>query len=283
MRKKRFVLACLAALLLPVSAEADQSAWTMLKKGIKLYRNKRFVDAERYFRAAADMDSRCGDAHFYLGMLAERRGAGEEALKHYDRIKEESGAYPLGAERAGLLALKKGDLKEAEKKLKIVCEHRPSAGAWMQLASIQLDAEKFKEAEASLQAGEKLSRDNLDLVELKGRLYMETDRPKLAVTAYDRILKVIPADNNARFLRATAYLELGLGETALRDFAGVLERDPWHRGTLLALVRLHGDDKSRRAEVKEYERRLEILKKNPPRVRQAKGKSSKKLPPLKGR
>ncbi len=284
MRTSKLCLVCCAALFLVSGlAEAEESAWTLLKKGLKLYRHKRYNDAEHCFRAAADMDSRCGDAHYYLGVLAERKGASKEAKKHYARIQKESSVHSLAAERVGMMALKAGDLKTAEEKLAIVCKDRPSAGAWMQLAAIQLDAEKYKEAEKSLAAGEKLSKDNLDLVELKGRLFMETDRPKDAVVAYSRILKVISVDNNARYLRGTAYLELDRSVDARADFDEVLKRDPWHAGTLRALIRMYKDDPTMSARVKEYRKRLAILKKHPPKVRQASGSRREAPPPVKRR
>jgi tetratricopeptide (TPR) repeat protein len=278
MRMRKTGILCVLALLAGL-AQAEESAWTILERGIKAYRNNDLRRAEELFTSAVARQNDCHDAYFYLGMIAEKRRRPRAAAEFYRKVADTNGTYPVCQQRLGQLTLAAGDRKQAVQHFAVYAKLRPTTLAWMQVATLQIDLKQFKEAEASLEEAGKYSKGNLDLAEMRARLFMETDRPAAALTEYSKILKVVPTDNNARYLRGLCLNQLHESRKARGEFEQVLVKDPWHGGALRAMVRMLEDAGERKDLVKEYRRRLTILAKNPPKVRPVSGKDQGAPPP----
>ncbi|MHC4548788.1 MAG: tetratricopeptide repeat protein [Planctomycetota bacterium] len=274
MRSRR-LLGIAALLLCTKLVYAEESAWTLLDKGLKEYRKGQLTRAEKLFDAAVRLDARCEDAYYYLGLINEKKRMPRQAEAFYKKISKKYPTYSLAAERMGQMALQQGDKKQALEQFQIFAKERPSGRAHMQVASVQLDLKAYKEAEASLAEAKKFFHDDLDLVEMYGRLYMETERYAEALDAYKTIIKKIPVDNMARYMCATCLQRLTREEEAVREFQAVLERDPYHAMTLRTLIRLYEGDPSKRSEVAEYRKRLKLLAKSKPKVRRVSGKTKR--------
>lgn len=272
----------LVFLLASAAAHAEESAWTYLNRGIKAYQKGDFRRAGELFDAATRHDRRCHDAYFYLGMLAEKKREVKKATEYYLKVDASNGMYPLCMERLGHIARVAGDLKKAAEYYAIFAKKRPTTMSWMLLGSTQMDLKKFKEAEVSLTEAGKYSKGNLDLTEMRARLFIETKRPNKALDEYTAILKVIPSDNTARFLRGQCLVDLDRKDEGQREFEQVLKTDPWHAGALHAMVALLDKDPASADEVKEFNRRLKILAKAKPKVRAVSGKRKDSPPPFPG-
>jgi len=253
---------------------AEESAWTLLDQGIKEMRKGRLDRAERLFDAAIRRDARCEDANYYLGLVSEKKRLHRKAEEYFGKVTDKSPTHALAAERLGQFALRKGDKEKALQHFQVYVKDRPSGLGHMQVATVQLDLKKYKEAELSLAEAKKTLRGNLDLAEMHGRLYLETERFKEALEAYRAILEKIPIDNRARFLCGNCLERLDRADEAKREYRRVLESDPYHSLTLRALIRLYEGDRSRSSEVAEYRKRLKALAKNPPKVRRVAGKKN---------
>lgn len=255
-----------AALLLSAAglARAEESAWTLLEKGIDEYKKGRPARAEQIFDAAVRMDARCEDAWYYLGRIREDKGDTREAIEAYNKVTAEFPTYSLAAERLGQFALRAGDKEKAVEHFKVYAEARPSANALMQLASVQIELKKYDDAEASLKKAAELSKGDLDVMDLFGRLYLESGKNEEALAAYSTIVEKIPTDTTARFLRATCLLRLERKDEAVAEMEQVLVRDPYHGMALRALIEVYGDQAAHATQVKEYRARLERLKKAKP-------------------
>jgi len=268
---RKFVTIAVLAAAFSSIANAE-SAWTMLEKGIRQLEKKRYDRAEAYFHAAVRMDSRCVDANYYLGVIYQKKGSHKVAEQLFNKVTKDAPTFHLACGRIGHIAMKKGDLKTAEEKFTVLADKQPTSQSWMQVAAVQLSRERYKEAEASLTTASKFSKGNLDIVELKARLFMETKRFDEALDCYTEILSKIPIDSTARYLRGVCLKELNREDEARKEWETVIEKDPWNRRTLEALVEMYKDDPSREKTVLVYSKRIEILKKNPPRVRRVSGK-----------
>lgn len=256
-----------AAVLVLVSAgfaRAEESAWTLLEKGIDEYRKGRTQRAEQILDAAVRMDARCEDAWYYLGRIREDKGDTREAIVAYKKITADFPTYSLAAERLGELSLRAGDKEAAAEHFKVHAAARPTANALMQLASVLIDLKKYEDAEESLKKAAELSKGNLDVTDLFGRLYLEAGRNEDALRAYTEILEKIPADTTARFLRALCLQRLDRGDEAVAEMEQVLVRDPYHALTLKALIAVYRDDPAQASKVKDYRLRLERLAKSKP-------------------
>jgi tetratricopeptide (TPR) repeat protein len=255
-----------AALLLSAAgfARAEESAWTLLEKGIEEYRKGRPQRAEQILDAAVRMDARCEDAWYYLGRIREDNGNTREAIEAYKKITKDFPTYSLAAERLGELALKAGDKEAALENFKVHAEARPTANSLMQLASVQIELKKFEDAEASLKKAAELSKGNLDVTDLFGRLYLEAGKNEEALAAYSEIVEKIPSDNTARFLRAVCLQRLERHEEAVAEMEQVLLKDPYHAMTLKALIAAYKDEPAQASKVKDYQNRLARLAKSKP-------------------
>jgi len=255
-------------------ARAEESAWTLLEKGIEEYGKGRAQRAEQILDAAVRMDARCEDAWYYLGRIREDKGDTRGAIAAYKNITQNFPTYSLAAERLGELALRAGDKESALEHFKVHAEARPTANALMQLASVQIELKKYEDAEASLKKAAELSKGNLDVTDLFGRLYLESGRNEEALAAYSEIVEKIPSDNTARFLRALCLKRLDRYDEAVREMEQVLAKDPYHAMTLKALIDIYRDDPAQVSKVKDYKQRLARLAKSKPApARPVKGSS----------
>jgi tetratricopeptide (TPR) repeat protein len=245
-------------------AAAEESAWTLLEKGIEEYGKGRPQRAEQILDSAVRMDARCEDAWYYLGRIREERGDTREAVEAYKKITAEYPTYSLAAERLGGIALKAGDKEAALGHFVVYAEARPSANALMQLASVQIDLKKFDDAEASLKKAAEMSKGNLDVTELFGRLYIEAGRNEDALAAFSEIAEKIPSDTTARFMRALCLQRLERNEEAVAEMEQVLVKDPYHGLALKALIEVYKDDSAQAAKVRDYKGRLARLAKSKP-------------------
>jgi tetratricopeptide (TPR) repeat protein len=243
---------------------AEESAWTLLEKGIEEYRKGRPARAEQILDAAVRMDTRCQDAWYYLGRIREERGDARQAIEAYKNITPEFPTHSLAAERLWHLALRAGDKEAAAAHFKVHADARPSAPALMQLASVQIELKKYEEAEQSLKKAAEMSKGNLDVTEMFGRLYLESDRKEEALAAYTEIVEKIPSDTTARFLRSVCLRRLERADEANAELEQLLTRDPYHALALRALIEAYQDDPSQGAKVNDYVARLKRLAKSKP-------------------
>lgn len=261
---RKFTLGAALLVLVAGIAEAEESAWTLLQKGIDEFGKGRFQRAEQILDAAVRMDARCEDAWYYLGRIREQKGDARGAISAYKNITADFPTYSLAAERLGELALRAGDKEAALEHFKVHAEARPTANAMMQLASVQIELKKYDDAEASLKKAAELSKGNLDVTDMFGRLYLEAGRNEEALAAYSEIVEKIPSDNTARFLRAVCLRRLERVDEAAAEMENVLAKDPYHALTLKALIEIYGDDPVQAAKVRDYTARLARLAKSKP-------------------
>jgi tetratricopeptide (TPR) repeat protein len=259
-----------ALLALAPLAMAEDSAWSMLKKGRSHFKKGDYKRAQACFESAVRRDARCSDAHYYLGRIHETRKDRAAAKKEYLAVKDDAPTYSLAQDRLGYVNLATGDKKEAAKHFELSAKARSTPSAWMTLANVQIDLKEYKKAEASLDKAGELSKGDFHLAELRARLYVETDREEKALDVYRTICEKFPNDSTPRFMAGVCLLQLGREKEAADAWVTVLEKDPYHRSSLQRLVDLWKNDSSRAAQVAEYEKRLEALRKNPPKVVQRK-------------
>lgn len=266
---------CAALLMAATLAGAGNGAWPRFEAGVKAYRRGDLRQAEQHFEAVITAEPKFGDAYYYLGVLQQKKGSMRNAVRMFKQVEEKWPTFVLAQERLGQMALSLRKPKVAEKYFLVVAKKAPSVNSWLQLASVQVDIAKYKEAEASLKECTKLTKNNLSVVELQARLYVETDRFQEGYDAYSKILKVMPQDTTVRFMRALCLQELKRGDEAVDEMEKVLKSDPYHRGALLRLIE-HYMDKGKEKRVAVLTARLEQLKKRPPRVRSVSGKKKDK-------
>jgi len=264
----------LIAILLAAAspALADESAWTLLKKGIEAYQRKDLRTAQAYFEASVRMNPACEDSLFYLGTIAEAAGDARAASVYYGKVGAEAPTYSLACARLGHMAYATGDKKAAVEHFAAAARSRPSADAWMQLATTQIDIKSFPEAEESLRKAEELTKSNPTLSEMWGRLFLETRRFDKALERYGELSKQFPRDSSLRFMKGACLEELRRMPEAIAEFEAVLTMDPFHEHSIRRLLKAWAEDSSKAAQCAQLEERLVAIRKNPPKVRPVSGR-----------
>ncbi len=260
MRSMIFILALAA---LPVNGA--EGAWGSFEQGRKAYEKGDFVGAEAAMRAALAQDVRVEDAHYFLGLCLERKGD-EGARASYLKVTEAYPTFSLAQARVGHLCLKAKDLEGACRHFEIAVKARPSTDGWLQLGVVEIERKRYVEAEAALKQGEELSKGNLEVQDALARVFLETERFADALARYDAIAKVMPSDTGARMGRAVCLKRLERAGEAAEELQALLKLDPLHTGALALLVELWSGEPGRAQECDLLKKRLDWVRKNPPKV-----------------
>ena len=250
------------------TSRADESAWSLLEKGRTHLAAQEKEKAATCFEAAVKRDARCADAWYYLGRLAEERSDSAKARECYTQVSSDFPLFAPAQGRLGHLALRAGDRQAALAHLLASAEARPSAEAWIQVAGVQLDLRQHEEAGKSLDQASKLVSGDAKIDALRARLAFETNRFTDAEKAFADLWRRFPRDTSSGFMLGLTRLKLERADEAAETFVQVLERDPYHKASIQALLELWGGDEGRAKTVTELKARLQAIKNSPNRVRE---------------
>ncbi len=111
-------------------------AWVNL--GTIRYRQRKFAEAERYYRKAIEADSGYPLAHFNLGNLYDEKGDLPQAQQCYERALQLNPQYGDAHFNLALLCEKKGDALKAVHHWKLYLKLDP-ASSWSDIARRELE------------------------------------------------------------------------------------------------------------------------------------------------
>ena len=205
-----------------------------IESAVALFEQKRYPEAAEAFLTIANADSQNARAHFYLGVLANKRDENDEAIRRLERAveldpenseyhTELGGAYGDAAKDAGALA----SLALARKcaaSLKRAVELDPdNLAARNGLITFYLAAPPIAGGgadKAYAQAEEIRKRDLVTGSAILGHLYLRDRKNQEAFAVYEAVLAVQPDNYQALYLLGRAASETGenlaRGEQALR-------------------------------------------------------------------
>ncbi|MEK9822943.1 MAG: tetratricopeptide repeat protein [Gammaproteobacteria bacterium] len=162
------------------------------------------VEAKRYFERMVRWNRRAGEAHYYLGGIAERASDAATALKEYRQVGTGYEFLPAQARIAALL-VDDGQLEEARAYLDRVRTNHAEHAMQLVMIEAQLLSDRGLEQEVLAFLDEVLvdQPENIDLLYFRAMTGERFDR--LDVLEYDlrRILEIDP--ENADALNALGY------------------------------------------------------------------------------
>lgn len=224
----------LALLLLLICVTPAFAAEPLLNSAIALFEEKKFPEAAEAFLKLATVDSDNAVAQFYLGVLANKRGDNEEAIRRLelavqldpensDYHTELGGAYGDAAKSAGMLASLTWARKCVASLLKAVELNPNNITARNGLITFYREAPPIAGGgieKAYLQAHEVRKRDLRVGSAILGQLYISDRKYAEAFEVYEAVLAVQPDDYQALYLIGRTAAETGQnldrGEQALR-------------------------------------------------------------------
>lgn len=165
-------------------AEVSEGAKRRFDEAVAMYEQQRKTgtpDWEKLtgkFSQAVDADSDLAEAHFNLGVLAEKRGKVDEAVSHYKRAISAKPSLTAAYENLAVMMENAGRGDEAAEQYKKILERYPDdAGARARLASLVRES---GDAERALElAREALLRDPKNLTAMKVQLRVYLDKGDL--------------------------------------------------------------------------------------------------------
>lgn len=226
--KRVSIFALLLGCTLRLNADSAQDAATTL------FQEKKYPEATEAFQQIVRSDPQNAAAHFYLGVLAEKRHDTDQAIQRLeqatqlapdrsDYFTELGGAYGSAAKRAGLLEKLSWARKCAATLEKAVGLDPNNLVARNGLVSFYREAPTFAGggiSKAYEQAEEIRKRNPAMGTAVLGQLYLADKQYEKAFELYEAALRASPDDYAALFAigRAAAQTDLHVarGEEALR-------------------------------------------------------------------
>jgi tetratricopeptide (TPR) repeat protein len=225
-RLRSFVLfACLVSIL---------RAEPPLESAVALFQDKKYPEAQDAFRNISEQDPLNAAAHFYLGVLASKRGENEDAIQHLEKATqlapnnseyhtELGGAYGDAAKNAGLLASLTWARKCVASLLRAVELDPDNLTARNGLITFYREAPPIAGGgveKAYIQAHEIRKRDLAMGSAILGQLYIADRKYAEAFEVYEDVLSQRPDDYQSLYLIGRTAAETGQnlerGEWALR-------------------------------------------------------------------
>jgi tetratricopeptide (TPR) repeat protein len=193
---------------------------------------ERYRAATNYFNELLRLGQKIGDAHFYLGMIAERQGDMEAALEHFLRV-----------------------------------EGNNQADARIQMAKILARQGKLNEAREVIQRLRAASPENgLKLLLIEAEILRDVGQYELAQQAYDQGLEIYEDNPELLYARALNAAELGQIDLLEQDLHRLLKLHPEHADALNALGYTLADQTDRLEEAKGYILKALALKPGSPAI-----------------
>ncbi|HTO02919.1 MAG TPA: tetratricopeptide repeat protein [Opitutus sp.] len=198
-------------------------AETPFESAVTLFEQKRYPEAAEAFLAIASEDPQSARAHFYLGVLADKRGENDEAIRRFERAveldpenseyhTELGGAYGDAAKNAGALASLAFARKCAASLNRAVELNPDNLTARNGLITFYLAAPPIAGGgsdKAYAQAEEIRKRDLVTGSAILGHLYLRDRKHQEAFAVYEAVLAVEPDNYQALYLIGRAASETG--------------------------------------------------------------------------
>jgi tetratricopeptide (TPR) repeat protein len=162
------------------------------------------AEAKRYFERMVRWNRRPGEAHYYLGGIAEREGDSVAALREYRQAGDGYEFIPAQA-RIGAILVNEGRLPEAREHFDRLRAQRPSRKQQLILLEAQLLAERGMQEEVFdfLDAAVDEDSENIELLYFRAMTGQRFDRLDILEADLRRVIDIDP--ENADALNALGY------------------------------------------------------------------------------
>jgi tetratricopeptide (TPR) repeat protein len=164
---------------------------------------ERYRAAKNYFNQLIRIGQKTGDAHFYLGLIAEKEGDTQAALQHFTKVEGNNQA-DARIHMAKILA-RQDELDEARELIQQLRFESPQNGLKLLLieAEILRDVRQYELAQEVYAQGLELYEDNPELLYARALNAAELGRVDLLEQDLHRLLKLQP--DHADALNALGY------------------------------------------------------------------------------
>ena len=212
----------------------------------KLYRKqKKWVDAENAFRKAIEAsETPSGDFYFELGSVqvsqsqepgtsrAEQEVKWKDAIASFDEAIKANPKLYKAHYQAGMLHEKLDVPEQADQAYRQCIDlHAKYSPCYVALGNMYIDYGFSNVAMAVLETGTKTNDTDADMWNGMGRALLNLNRPKEAVDAYKKAMRINPDKPDVLFGLGMSYAEIPMrkeAEETLNDFISKAGNSPEH-------------------------------------------------------
>ena len=188
---------------------------------------KRPGEAERFYRAALQVDPNFTEARNDLGLLIEREGRHDEALQEFRRVLEIDPEFGEAHNNIGIVFRGLGRSAEAEEAFRSALRVSPEfAGAYSNLALLLEDRKEYGEAETLLRQAVKRAPKDPDIRSNLGALLHLVGRDEEAVRELQRATELDPRSGSALNNLGTALGALGRSAEEIAAYRKAVSLEP---------------------------------------------------------
>jgi tetratricopeptide (TPR) repeat protein len=200
--------------------------------GVLCMELERYQAATAYFNQLIGLNQKTEDAHYYLGLIAEKKADPDTAFEHYMQV-----------------------------------DGNNQADAQVRMAKILAHKDKLNEARELIQHMRIETPENaLKLLLIEAQIMREVKQFEIAQQVYDQGLETYPDNPELLYGRALNAADMDQIEHLERDLNRILQQQPDHADALNALGYTLADKTDRLAEAKEYIQKALALKPDSPAI-----------------
>lgn len=221
---------------LPKRPAPNGNAASGISDGLAALRGGQLDVAKAAFGRAVAADGKAYQAEYALGVVADREGNADEALKHYARALQIQPDYEAAAQGTVNIYERRGDTAGAVKFME------PLAKAWQRnlyLQAIYADtlvrAERMDEADQVARAALKRDERFVPAIVVLAKSSLQRGREELADSTLDQAKEIDPNNAEVQFLQAKRYQAKGDLGQALASYRKAIELNPDYAEARMAL------------------------------------------------
>lgn len=196
---------------------------------------------------ALDKKESRGLSHYIMGLLYDKRGDSDSAVKEYIKALQADYKNPVIHFKLASSYIDQNAVDKAIEELKIASgldpeAIEPHAVLSVLYATIDKTDESNREYEIALKNASKIQPENINIYKSLGSLYLAQKNYKAAQEIYKLLIKLKPADAEAHFYLATLYDELKNRKSAIEELKITLQLSPDYGDALNYLGYLYVDE-----------------------------------------
>lgn len=225
--------------------EINSRAKLLFEDAVKAYDAQKkarafdYVSLERKFGLALDADPRLAEAEFNLGVLAERQGKKDEAIRRYQAALEKKPTLRVAAENLAVIAQNGGDVANAVRIYQDILQKYPDdAGSRARLAEIYRQGQDHEKAMELARAALTREPTNLTAYKVMMRSYLDRRQLSLARLVALRALKIDENDAEIHHTIGLISLEEGEADLARAQFKKAIGVRPDFQPSHVMLARM---------------------------------------------
>lgn len=196
-------------------------------EGVKYAKSGGLSEAEASFKRVLQIDGKAFQAAYNLGVIAERKGDDIEAKSYYQQAFSMQPNFGAAIEAYAKLEIRNGNLNDALDLCREKAESFPKDTSLSNIyADILILARRYNDAIVQAKRVLKFDERNAEAMLKIGKANLKLGRNELALAILEQVLRIVPDESEAYFLRSLVRSADGQRSLAIADLKTAIEKRP---------------------------------------------------------